>query len=170
MLYIIPIHILVSNTKLFPELSIMNISIKEQFGEGTSGLVYLLNDGNVVKIYKKSIAGYTSFEESKSILPKKNENREIPIFLKLIKLKKKKNIIKPYAICLIKKDIVLFKKKIRKNTYLSIMPKYNQINKKILYNYNLFDLIKTLINCEISIEKYLNVYHLDIKSRKFSNE
>ena len=70
-------------------------------------------------------------------MPRSKENREIPIFLKIIKDKdnKYKNIT-IFALGLIKHDFIINNEIIRKNTYFSLMPYYDLIkyyNSQIQY-------------------------------------
>ena len=140
------------------------INIVEKIGEGSIGLVFLLDNGHVLKIYKNSIESLTKLKESRSILPEPNENREIQLFFKIIRYKiKGVGIVQPYSLGTISKEFVFDNVVIKKGTYFSVLPFYEKINRDVLVKYNLLDLIKEIIESELNIEKYLQVFHLDIK-------
>jgi serine/threonine protein kinase len=140
------------------------IKIVEKIGEGSIGLVFLLDNGHVLKIYKNSVASLTKLKESHSILPKPNENREIQLFFKIIRYKiKGVGIVQPYSLGTISKEFVFNETIIKNGTYFSVLPFYEKINRDVLVKYNLLDLIKEIIESELNIEKHLQVFHLDIK-------
>ena len=140
------------------------VKIVEKIGEGSNSFVYKLNNDHVIKIYKNSIAGSTQLIESDSIIPSSNENREIQLFFKIIKYNIDEfGIVKPHCLGIINEDFILDDNNIKKGTYFSILPFYNKINRDILIKYNLCDLFNEIIESELIIEKYLQVYHLDIK-------
>ena len=140
------------------------IKLTEKIGEGSNSFVYKLNNEHVIKIYKNSIAGSTQLIESDSIMPSSNENREIQLFFKIIKYNiDESGIIKPFCMGIINEDFILDDNNIKKGTYFSILPFYNKIDRNILIKYNLCELLNEIIESELIIEKYLQVYHLDIK-------
>lgn len=140
------------------------VKLVEKIGEGSNSFVYKLDNDHVIKIYKNSIAGSTQLIESDSIMPSSNENREIQLFFKIIKYNIDEfGIVKPFCLGIINEDFILDDNNIKKGTYFSILPFYNKINRNILIKYNLCDLFNEIIESELIIEKYLQVYHLDIK-------
>jgi len=160
---IVDLFTLMSNSDKYIKHDSLKLKIKEKIGEGSLGLVFLLENGDILKIYKNSVAGSAKLIESKSILPEKNENREIQLFFKIIKFKiNEEGIVKPLSLGIVYNELVFEDTVICKDTYYSILPFYEKVSKEILVKYNLYDLILEIINSELSIEKYLRVYHLDI--------
>lgn len=151
----------------FEEYTNYNITINKKIDEGASGKIYMMENGQIIKLYKNSIAGFTDFQESDELMPRSKENREIPIFLKIIKDKdnKYKNIIAPFALGLIKHDFIINNEIIRKNTYFSLMPYYDLIKKHNLHKYSILDLLYKIAKAENLLEKYFNIIHCDINMR-----
>ena len=164
-MYNISIFTLVSNDQeTYKVRREKQIKLTEKIGEGSNSFVYKLNNEHVIKIYKNSIAGSTQLIESDSIMPSSNENREIQLFFKIIKYNiDESGIIKPFCMGIINEDFILDDNNIKKGTYFSILPFYNKIDRNILIKYNLCELLNEIIESELIIEKYLQVYHLDIK-------
>lgn len=160
---IVDLFTLMSNSDKYIKHDSLKIKIKEKVGEGSSGLAFLLENGDVLKIYKNSVAGSAKLIESNSILPVENENREIQLFFKIIKFKiNEVGIVKPLSLGIVYNEFVFEDTVICKDTYYSILPFYEKVSKGILVKYNLYNLILEIINSELSIEKYLKVFHLDI--------
>jgi serine/threonine protein kinase len=105
--YQLNIFILKSSSSLFIKNESVNIELKKRIGEGTFGVVYEINDNNVIKIFKNSIYDNTLQSETTSILPYKNENRELIFFNNIIDHEDKEDyIIKIMAIGYINKKLV----------------------------------------------------------------
>ena len=156
--------LLSNNNELYKTKEKKHIHIIEKIGEGSHGIVFLIENNHVIKIYKNSIAGLTKLKESTSILPDECENREIQLFFKIIQYNiKHENIIQPYSIGIISNELLHNDIIIKKGTYYSIMPYYKKLEKNSLIKYNLIDMITEIIQSEMNLEKYLNVFHLDIK-------
>lgn len=164
-MYNISIFTLLSNhQKTYKVREEKKVQLIQKIGEGSNSFVYKLDNDHVIKIYKNSIAGSTQLIESYSIMPSSNENREIQLFFKIIKYNiDELGIVKPFCMGIINEDIILDDNNIKKGTYFSIIPFYNKIDRNILIKYNLCDLLNEIIESELIIEKYLQVYHLDIK-------
>ena len=139
------------------------IELIKKIGEGANSVVFLLKCGNILKIYKNSIAGKTILNESNDILPKPNENREIQLFFKIVNEDiSHNNIVRPLCIGIIADDFTFEDTTFSLKTYYSILPFYESITKEILVKYNLDKLIDEIIETEMNLEEILNVFHLDI--------
>jgi tRNA A-37 threonylcarbamoyl transferase component Bud32 len=162
----ISVLILIASDKQnkFKEYKNYSVNIKKKVDEGASGKIYMMDNGEIMKIYKNSIAGFALLQESDNLIPKRKENREIPIFLKIIKDKenKYKDVITPYAIGIIKHEFIIDNEIIRKNTYFSLMPYYELIKKHDLNKYSILDLLYKISKAEHLLEKYFNIIHCDI--------
>jgi hypothetical protein len=148
----------------FKEYTNYSINISKKIDEGGSGKIYMMDNGQIIKLYKNSIAGFTDFQETDGLVPSNKENREIPIFLKIIKDTegKYKDIIAPYALGLIKHEFIIDNEIVRKNTYFSLMPYYELIKKHNLHKYSILDLLYRIAKAEHLLEKYFNIIHCDI--------
>jgi len=139
------------------------IKIIKKIGEGANSIVFLLKCNNILKIYKNSLAGKTILNETNSILPKLNENREIQLFFKIVNQDiSHNNIVRPLCLGIIAENFMFNNVNYKKNTYYSILPYYEPLSKEIIIKYNLKKLIKEIIETELNLEKFLNVFHLDI--------
>lgn len=152
------------NQNKFKEYTNYSIKLMKKIDEGGSGKIYMMDNGEIIKLYKNSIAGFTDFQETNNLVPKNKENREIPIFLKIIKDTegKYKDIIAPYALGLVKHEFIIDNEIVRKNTYFSIMPYYELIKKHDLNKYSILDLLYKISRAEHFLEKYFNIIHCDI--------
>jgi len=109
--FILKIYILRSSNDNYIENKYKKIKIIKKIGEGSYGLVFLLSNDHVIKIFKNSTIKNTILNESNCLIPIKNENRELIFYYKYIDEKKENNyIINLYAIGLIK-DIIICKSK-----------------------------------------------------------
>ena len=162
----ISVLILIASEKQsqFKEYGNYSIKLTKKIDEGGSGKIYMMDNGQIIKLYKNSIAGFTDFQETKNLVPSNKENREIPIFLKIIKDTegKYKDIIAPYALGLIKHEFIIDNEIVRKNTYFSLMPYYELIKKHNLHKYSILDLLYRIAKAEHLLEKYFNIIHCDI--------
>ena len=105
--FVLNTFILRSNDKEYDENKMKKIIIKKKIGEGNYGLVFLLTNNHVIKIFKNSTLNNTILNESSFLLPIKNENRELIFYYKYINNKKESNfIINLYAIGLIKDTLI----------------------------------------------------------------
>lgn len=139
------------------------IEIIKKIGEGATSVVFLLKCGNIMKIYKNSLAGKTLLKESEEILPRNNENREIQIFFKIVKEDiSHNNIVRPLCIGVIANTFTFEEHTFNLKTYYSILPFYESITKEILIKYNLDNLIDEIVETEMNLEEVLKVFHLDI--------
>ena len=59
----------------------------EKIGEGNYGLIYEISKNYVIKIFKNSLITNNINDESESIIPLNNENREISFFISYLKNK-----------------------------------------------------------------------------------
>ena len=105
--FVLNTFILRSNDKEYDENKMKKITVKKKIGEGNYGLVFLLDNNHVIKIFKNSTLNNTVLNESSFLLPLKNENRELIFYFKYISNKKENNfIINLYGIGLIKDTLI----------------------------------------------------------------
>jgi len=134
------------------ENKLKKIHIIKKIGEGSYGIVYLLDNNHVIKIFKNSTSENTKLEETNYLIPIKNENRELLFFLKYSTKKKDYNfIITAYAIGIIKNKIINNEITLDMNSYFIILP--------LCYSfYDIFKIHnKPLINMKNGINFTLNV-------------
>jgi serine/threonine protein kinase len=173
------IYILKSSNTNYIENKYKKITVIKKLGEGSYGLVYLLNNDHVIKIFKNSTNKNTILNESNYLIPIKNENRELIFYYKYIDEKKENNyIINLYAIGLIKDNIIDMSNDIELNSYFIILPLctsfYNTydiynvqlINKNNGINFTL-NIMKRLIQISDFLEDKYNIVNLDFKLNNF---
>ncbi len=111
----------------FPKNTQNSIHIKRRLGIGSYGSVFDIGNNMVIKIFFHSCVNKTIFDEKKCIIPYKNENRELVLYLKMIQDSseehKKHHIIYPLFIGytlnkFIYDDDMEFKEK----TYFVVLP------------------------------------------------
>ena len=173
------IYILRSSNDFYIENKYKKIKIIKKIGEGSYGLVYLLNNDHVIKIFKNSTLKNSILNESNCLIPIKNENRELIFYYKYIDEKKENNyIINLYAIGLIKDIIIDNANSIELNSYFIILPLckpfYNSYN---IFNTQLIDkkngikftikIMKRLIQISDFLENKYNIVNLDFKLNNF---
>ena len=177
--FILKIYILRSSNENYIENKYKKIKIIKKIGEGSYGLVFLLNNDHVIKIFKNSTIQNTILNESNYLIPIKNENRELIFYYKYIDEKKENNyIINLYAIGIIKDTIIDNTNNIELNSYFIILPLctsfYNTykifntelINKKNGINFTL-KIMKRLIQISEFLENKYNIINLDFKLNNF---
>jgi len=115
----------------------MKIGIKRRLGHGNFGVVFEIENNNVIKIFKNSIYDNTLQGETSNIIPYTNENRELIFFNEIINKEDNKNyIIKVQAIGYITKTIL--------DRFHTFVPNSNFIIIPLAYQfYNLYNFIKT---------------------------
>lgn len=151
-LFTIKTFILKSNNNNYKENKVKKLHIIKKLGEGSYGIVYLLDNNHVIKIFKNSTIENNKWEESNFLIPIKNENRELLFFFKFSSNKQDHQfIINLYAIGYIKNIILDNKIKLDINSYFLILP--------LCYSfYDIFKIYnKPLINIENGINFTLNV-------------
>jgi serine/threonine protein kinase len=171
--------ILQSNNNHYKEKEYKNLTIKNKIGEGAYGLVFLIDNDHVIKIFKNSTYKNTILSESNYLLPIENENRELIFFYKYIDKKIENNfIINLYAIGVIRDVIMDNSIKLDINSYFIILPlcipfyevfnlwNVPLINEKNGINFTL-NVMKRLVDISIFLEKKLNVINLDFKLNNF---
>ena len=154
--------------------------LKKKIGEGSYGIIFLLNNNHVIKIFKNSTIDKIILNDSDNIIPNKYENRELIFFTKNIKNFNLKNnyIIKLYAIGIIKNHIIFNFYKINKDSYFIILPLcYPFYNILKIFNKPLIDInnglnitlniMKRLTEISIYFEKKYNLINLDYKLNNF---
>lgn len=171
--------ILQSNNNHYKEKEYKNLTIKKKIGEGAYGLVFLIDNDHVIKIFKNSTYKNTILNESNYLLPIENENRELIFFYKYVDKKIENNfIINLYAIGVIRDLIMDNSIKLDINSYFIILPlcipfyevfnlwNVPLINEKNGINFTL-NVMKRLVDISIFLEKKLNVINLDFKLNNF---
>jgi len=177
--FTLKILILKSSNDNYIENKLKKIKIIKKIGEGSYGVVFLLNNNDVIKIFKNSTLKNTILNESNYLIPIKNENRELIFYYKYINEKKENNyIISLYAIELIKDNIIDNMNNIEFNSYFIILPLctsfYNTFN---IYNMELINIkngipftlkiMKRLIQISDFLETKYNILNLDFKLNNF---
>ena len=167
------IYILYSINNNFTINNYYKIKLIKKIGEGSYGYVYEINNDLVIKIFKN----YTKIiknDDEDSIIPKKNENREVNFFISYMNNNIKNNtyLIKINCIGVIKfnnfnnYDII--------NNFCLLLPSCNPVLKLINQwkmpliknNYGkeiVLRLMKRLIEIELHLNENYNVSNLDIK-------
>lgn len=178
--FILKTYILKSNHANFEENKINKIIVQKNIGEGSYGLVFLIENDMVIKIFKDSTYKNVIFEESNYLIPIKNENRELIFYYKYINENNKKEnyIINLCCIGIIKNKIIFNSTTLRENSYFVIIPYcipfydyYKIKNKPLINNSNGFNLtlkiMKRLIEIIHFFENKYNLINLDIKLNNF---
>ena len=156
------------------------IYIIKKIGEGSYGIVFLIKNNSVIKIFKNSTLENTILNESKYLIPTKYENRELIFFLNYIKEKilDNKYIINIFAIGLLKDVIINNNIKLNLNSYFIILPQYIPFyNVCNIYNTSLIDkrnglnftlhVMKKMTEISYFMEKQFNLINLDAKLNNF---
>jgi hypothetical protein len=168
--------IIKSNFDDYIENKIKKINVNEIIGEGSYGVVLLLQNEHVIKIFKNSTLNNTILDESNYLIPIKNENRELIFFFKYIVNNNINNnlIINVYAIGIIKDKIIINNTIYDENSYFIILPyyipfykKFEILNKPLIDKSNglLFTLkvMKRMLDASNYLENEFNIINLDIK-------
>lgn len=176
----IPTLIIKSNHNNYKENTNKKIILKQNLGEGSYGLVFLLDNNHVIKIFKNSISTNILKNETNFLIPINNENRELLFYYKYIKSKKMVNnyIINIYAIGIIK-DIFEYNSILyNKNSYFIILPycisfynNFNLYNSALLYKNNglnfTLNVMKRLLQISEFLENNYNIVNIDFKLKNF---
>jgi serine/threonine protein kinase len=169
-------HILKSNHNDYKENKNKNIYIQKLIGEGVYGIVFLIQNDHVIKIFKNSTLKKTILEETNYLIPIKNENRELMFYYKYINDNKESNnyIINLYAIGIIKDQMIDNNNLLDTDSYFIILPycmpfykKFNVFNKRLIDDSNgiKFTLrtMKKISEASLYLENKYNLINLDIK-------
>ena len=166
--------ILQTNSVKYKENQKLKIEVVKHLGEGQYGIVFLLANLDVIKIFKNSCLDNTILDESNYLLPTKYENRELMFFLKYIKDKPSKYIVNIYAIGIIKNIYKDINKDINKDSYFIILPYcipfyniYNVCNNPLINMPNgikfTLSIMKNLLKISKFLEDQYNLINLDFK-------
>jgi hypothetical protein len=171
--------ILMSNHQSYQQNKNKNVCLKKKIGEGSYGLVFLIENDHVIKIFKNSLVGNTVLDESNYLIPLKNENRELIFFLRYKTNKKEHNfIISLYSIGITKEKLIYNNTIIEKNSYFIILPQcskfydtYKIYNKPLIEEKKGIDftlnVMKRLLDISNFLETKYNCYNLDFKLNNF---
>jgi hypothetical protein len=171
--------ILKSNHKFYEEKKKKKLNIVERIDSGSYGIVYLLDNNHVIKIFKYSNITNTNTEETSLLIPTLDENRELIFYLKYKNKKEDHNfIIKLFSIGILNDDNIKKKCDVDENAYFVILPFYNSFYKK--YNTAgkpLIDtknglsftvcVMKRLLEISLYLEKIYDYIYLDFKLNNF---
>ena len=172
-------YILRSDQKDYQENKNKKITIYKKIGEGSYGIVFLIDNDHVIKIFKNSNYKETILSETNYLIPIKNENRELIFFFKYMNKTKEKNlIINLYAIGIIKDVIIDNSIKLDKNSYFIILPlcipfyeTFNVLNIPLLNKKNginfTLNVMKRLVEISLFLENKYNTINLDFKLNNF---
>jgi serine/threonine protein kinase len=176
----IPAFIIKSNNNNYKENTNKKIVLKENLGEGSYGVVFLLQNNDVIKIFKNSLSTNIIQYETNFLIPISNENRELLFYYKYIKSKNRVNnyIINIYAIGIIKDIFEYNLIQYHKNSYFIILPYcipfysvYNIFNKPLIYENNglmfTLNIMKRLSEIIIFFENEYGMINLDVKLNNF---
>jgi hypothetical protein len=173
--FVLNTFILRSNDSEYDENKMKKIIVVKKIGEGNYGLVFLLNNNHVIKIFKNSTLTNTILNESSFLLPIKNENRELIFYYKYINNKKESNfIINLYGIGLIKDTLIDNNQTYDINSYFIILPycisfynNFNLYNSALLYKNNglnfTLNVMKRLLQISEFLENNYNIVNIDFK-------
>ena len=177
--FVLNTFILRSNDKEYDENKMKKITVKKKIGEGNYGLVFLLDNNHVIKIFKNSTLNNTVLNESSFLLPLKNENRELIFYFKYISNKKENNfIINLYGIGLIKDTLIDNNQTYDINSYFIILPycisfynNFNLYNSALLHKNNglnfTLNVMKRLLQISEFLENNYNMINVDFKLKNF---
>lgn len=178
--FIIKCYILKSNHDNFKEKKSMKILIKKKIDEGGYGIVFLLENDMVMKIFKKSLYKDTIIEESNCLIPIKNENRELTFYYKYINENKQEQnyIINLYCIGFIKNRIIIDSNILEPYSYFIILPycipfyeRYKIKNDPLISKNNGLEftikIMKRLIEIIYFFENKYNLINIDLKLNNF---
>ena len=167
--------ILKSNKEQYKENTKIQLTLIKKFDEGSYGIVFIIENNHVLKLFKNSTLENTISEECTDLIPVKYENRELMFYLKYINNENKcKNIINIYAIGITKNRIEDKTLIMHKNTYFIILPYCTPFYKTInTYNLPLIDningiklsinIMKKLLDISFFLEEKYNLINLDFK-------
>ena len=171
--------ILKSDHKDYPENKNKKLYVKKKIGEGSYGLVFLIQNDHVIKIFKNSTINNTVFNESNYLIPIRNENRELTFFFKYINNKKVNTfIVNLYAIGIIRDSIIDNSIKLELNSYFIILPlcvpfynNFNILNIPLINKKNGLDftvsVMKRLLEISQFLENKYDLINLDFKLNNF---
>lgn len=183
--FCIKTNILKSSHIDYKEGNIKKIYIQKKIGEGSYGLIFLIQNNHVMKIFKNSTVSNTNLTESNYLIPLKNENRELLFYFKYINDDNNINdnnndnktennyIIKLYAIGVIKDQMIDNSNLLDINSYFVILPycipfykKYNCIDKPLIYKKDgpefVLKIVQRMLEASSYLEKNYNIINLDI--------
>ncbi len=163
-----------SNNKYYKEKSHRKINIKEYIDEGSYGIVYRLDNGDVIKIFKNATLNSPSLKETNYLIPCINENRELIFYFQY--KNGNKYIINLYAIGIIV-DIYI-DLNVEMNSYFIILPYcipfyniYNFWNVPLIENKSGIHFTVNVMKRLLQISKYLETkyeyVYLDFKLNNF---
>ena len=153
------------------------LKLLEKIGEGKYGLIYEISKNYVIKIFKNSLITNNINDESESIIPLNNENREISFFISYLKNKTTNTnfIIDVKSIGILVDDYTINNLIIKKNSFFMILPScisiYKLLNlwKTPLINNKdgieiVLNIMKRLIDIQLFLYNNYNIINLDIKT------
>ncbi len=153
-------------------------SFYQKLGSGSYGVVYDIGEGCVVKIFFHSILGKTVFEEKPSVIPYKNENRELAFYFRLMKediqTHLNHHILPPLGIGYLTDELKLDSYTFQKYTYFVILPLcvpfhkiYKIRNHPLLHHKDgkrfVYEFMFKLLKANSYLENQYDIIHLDIK-------
>jgi len=152
------------------------LKLLEKIGEGNYGIIYEISKNYVIKIFKNSLITNNSNDESESIIPLNNENREISFFISYLKNKTANTnfIIDVKSIGILVDDFTINNLIIKKNSFFMILPSCISIYKLLhlwktpLINNKdgieiVLNIMKRLIDIQLFLYNNYNIINLDIK-------
>ena len=152
------------------------LKLLEKIGEGNYGIIYEISKNYVIKIFKNSLITNNSNDESESIIPLNNENREISFFISYLKNKTTNTnfIIDVKSIGILVDDYTINNFIIKKNSFFMILPSCISIYKLLhlwktpLINNKdgieiVLNIMKRLIDIQLFLYNNYNIINLDIK-------
>jgi hypothetical protein len=153
------------------------LKLLEKIGEGNYGLIYEISKNYVIKIFKNSLITTNINNESESVIPLNNENREISFFISYLKNKTANTnfIIDVKSIGILVDDYKINNLIIKKNSFFMILPScisiYKLLNlwKTPLINNKdgieiVLNIMKRLIDIQLFLYNNYNIINLDIKT------
>ena len=153
------------------------LKLLEKIGEGNYGLIYEISKNYVIKIFKNSLITNNINDESESVIPLNNENREISFFISYLKNKTINTnfIIDVKSIGILVDDYTINNLIIKKNSFFMILPScisiYKLLNlwKTPLINNKdgieiVLNIMKRLIDIQLFLYNNYNIINLDIKT------
>lgn len=156
------------------------LKLLEKIGEGSYGIIYEINKNYVIKIFKNSLITNNITNETDSIIPLNNENREISFFMSYLKNNTKNTnfIIDVKAIGILIDDYNIHNLIIKKNSFFMILPSCISIYKLLhlwkspLINNKdgveiVLNIMKRLIDIQIYLYNNYNIINLDLKMDNF---
>lgn len=171
--------IIKSNHLLYEERKKKKLNIVKKIDAGSYGIVFLLDNSHVIKIFKRSNITNTELDETNCLIPLETENRELIFYLKYKNSNEDNNfIIKLYSIGILNDDKIKERCGLDEDAYFIILPYCETFyNKFKIWDMPLINttngvlftisVMKRLLELSYYLETKYNYINLDFKLNNF---